>query len=94
MEELYHHEILGQKWGVRRYQNPDGSLTNAGRKHLQKQVEKIERADAKWARKNYDKIYKSTFKKTKAEISDYLENDLNKRIQLNLERKQLKQQYH
>ena len=30
--ELYHHGIKGQKWGVRRFQNPDGSYTDAGRK--------------------------------------------------------------
>lgn len=30
--ELMHHGIKGMKWGIRRFQNPDGSLTNKGKK--------------------------------------------------------------
>lgn len=30
--ELYHHGVKGMKWGIRRYQNEDGSLTPAGKK--------------------------------------------------------------
>lgn len=37
---LVHHGVLGQKWGVRRYQNADGSLTVAGKQKLAKYKEK------------------------------------------------------
>lgn len=75
---LAHHGIKGQKWGIRRYQNPDGSLTPAGRRHLRR----LEKKDAKWAKKNYDKIYNKTYKKGRKELNDYLENDLNPRVKM------------
>ena len=37
---MYHHGIKGMKWGVRRYQKADGSLTAAGKKRSQKQLAK------------------------------------------------------
>ena len=33
---LQHHGVKGQKWGERRFQNKDGSLTEAGKQHAAK----------------------------------------------------------
>lgn len=41
MQELYHYGIPGQKWGVRRFQNPDGSLTEAGLKRYSSKEDKL-----------------------------------------------------
>lgn len=37
---LVHHGIKGQRWGVRRYQNKDGTLTKAGKQHTQSEQNK------------------------------------------------------
>lgn len=67
MDSLQHHGILGQKWGVRRYQNKDGTLTAAGKRHIQS----LEKKDMKWAKKNSDKITEQAKKKSQKELDKY-----------------------
>lgn len=50
-DELCHFGILGMKWGVRRYQNADGSLTSEGKKHREEQFNK---AHAIWKQSRYN----------------------------------------
>ena len=49
---LAHHGVKGMHWGVRRYQNSDGSLTSAGRR----KIEKYQRKEFKRLNKKYDPI--------------------------------------
>lgn len=64
MDELEHHGILGMHWGVRRYQNKDGTLTSAGKARLVKK-------DEKWIKKNSDKITDKARTKSSKELSQY-----------------------
>ena len=59
--ELYHHGIKGQKWGVRRFQNPDGTLTSAGKKRYLTMTGEtsyqLTKAGKKAEQKAHDKLY-------------------------------------
>lgn len=68
---LAHHGILGMKWGVRRYQNEDGSLTNAGRRHLARLQRQEERKDLRWIKRNQSRIYKTAYRASKKELKAY-----------------------
>lgn len=45
--ELYHHGILGMKWGIRRFQKSDGSLTSAGKNRYSKDYKKSKEIHSK-----------------------------------------------
>ena len=59
--ELYHHGIKGQRWGVRRYQNVNGSLTPMGRRRVgAKAADKMDRHAVKqYAIKNSQKDWQA-----------------------------------
>lgn len=73
--ELYHHGVVGMKWGIRRYQNKDGSLTNAGKRRYgtKANFEKVMAAKkaAKKANSPQAKARKKANARTEAEIAKY-----------------------
>ena len=67
--ELYHHGVKGMKWGVRRYQNKDGSLTSAGKRRGQHL--KTEGSEDSSGTRKSSKLFNQTIKngKDKSNIS-------------------------
>jgi hypothetical protein len=79
--ELYHHGILGQKWGVRRYQNPDGSLTPEGRKRYLKSDGSLTEEGKKYFSKKPSRAMKKAYKERITDsISNYVESDASRTI--------------
>lgn len=64
---LEHHGVQGQKWGVRRYQNKDGTRTEAGKKHRQAPVEER-------AKKYFSKPLRAEDQKHKEAVERGLKN--------------------
>ena len=80
-EELRHHGIKGMRWGIRRYQNKDGSLTPAGRKRYDQEIESLKSEKSKLQQKhknlNAQQRMEARKDKLKADIEaekEYLKN--------------------
>lgn len=58
---LQHYGIKGMRWGVRRYQNEDGTLTEAGKRHYQKK-------DDRWVKRKADSIEEKAYKQSQREM--------------------------
>lgn len=66
--ELYHWGILGMKWGVRRYQNKDGSLTKKGKARYKEETEKLKERERIIKNKERAKAMKDKLDSKKAEL--------------------------
>lgn len=54
-DELWHHGIKGMHWGIRKYQNEDGSLTPAGERHYYRKDGSLKRRGKKYYLKQYER---------------------------------------
>ena len=66
--ELYHFGIKGQKWGVRRFQNSDGTLTPVGKKQREK-MKRTNDAGAKISKQIVDAVNSGDIKRAKTELN-------------------------
>lgn len=62
--EIYHHGILGMRWGVRRYENADGSLTEKGKKKVSAEYKKQMIAGNRELSKKYNDLYVKAYNKS------------------------------
>ena len=90
-DELYHHGVKGQKWGVRRYQNEDGSLTPAGKVHYYKTMGLIKKVNYQndIAKADILKYRGSNTSKSKAK-AEVSQNKLASEVENNMEANRIK----